>query len=129
MLARLLRLHPDLNPVAVGGLSGEVGAACVTRRDVLSSVGTADGVERTAEAGAVGGAQRPGRGRQMGNAGESTGAHRVAVRATGESGGFASPPSPVSHKQFVSNLLNKEEESGSCSSRSGGGGGGGGSPD
>lgn len=59
--------------MAVVGLFGEVGAACVTGRDVLSSVGAADGIERTAEAGAVGGAQRPGRKEEKcGNAVEST---------------------------------------------------------
>lgn len=49
----------DLDPVTVVGLFGEVGAACVTGRDVLGSVRAADGVEGAAEAGAVGGAQRP----------------------------------------------------------------------
>lgn len=52
--------HPDLNPVAVVGLPGEVGAACMTRRDVLGTVHAADRIEGAAEAGAVGGAERPG---------------------------------------------------------------------
>lgn len=51
----------DLNPLAVVGLFGEVGATCVTGRDVLSSIRATDRIEGAAEAGAVGGAQRSGR--------------------------------------------------------------------
>lgn len=84
----------DLNPVAVVGLFGKVGAACVTGRDVLSSVRAADGIECAAEAGAVGGAQRSGRMEdKCGNATESTVAYRSAPGATAGGRGFGSPPS------------------------------------
>lgn len=80
--------------MAVAGLCGEVGAARVTGRDVLSSVRAADGIERAAEAGAVGGAQRSGRTEdKRANATQSTGAYRLALRATAEGRGFGSPPS------------------------------------
>lgn len=80
--------------MAVAGLCGEVGAACVTGRDVLSSVRAADGIERVAEAGAVGGAQRSGRTEEkLANTTQSTGTYQLALRATAEGRGFGSPPS------------------------------------
>lgn len=44
----------DLNPVAVAGVFGEVGAACMTRRDVLYTIRTTHRVEGAGRTGAVG---------------------------------------------------------------------------
>lgn len=49
-----MREGADLNPVIVVGVSGEVGAACVTRRNILNAIRATHWVKGTAETGTVG---------------------------------------------------------------------------
>lgn len=53
----VLRGGTDLNPVGAVGVFGEVGAACMTRRNILDTIRATHRVEGTGRTGAVGVAQ------------------------------------------------------------------------